>query len=85
MSAKLAESILCVHHTLIARRRNKRHFGKLGNFKCTSDFTCSDDFTSIISSYDVPTNLFVTVVTRHLHQTRLRIESSIGDMIHFYE
>ena len=81
MSAKLAVSSLCVHHTMIARRQNKRHFGKLGNFKCTSDFTCSDDFTSIISSYDVPTN----VLTRHLHQTRLRIESSIGDMIHFYE
>jgi len=82
---KLAESSLCVHHTLIARRQNKRHFGKLGNFKCTSDFTCSNDFTCIISSYDVPINVFVSVLTRHLSRTRLRIQSSIGDMIHFYE
>jgi len=73
MAAKLAESSLCVHHTLIVRRRNRRHFGKLGNYKCTSDFTCSDDFTCIISSYDVPTNIFVAVLTRHLSRTRLRI------------
>jgi len=85
MPAKLAESSLCVNHTLIVRRRNKLHFGKLGYFKCTSDFTCSDDFTSMISSYDVPTNVFFTELTRHLCRTRLRIESSIGDMIHFYE
>ena len=64
MWAKLAESSLCVHHILIARRRNKCHFGKLGNFKCTSYFICSDDFKCILSSYDVPTNVFVTVLTR---------------------
>ena len=29
MWAKLAESSLCVHHILIARRRNKRHFVNL--------------------------------------------------------